>query len=236
MTKTELLKRVFITTLPVLSGYIFLGTGFGVLLAKAGYGLPWAVFMSIVMYGGTTQYVGVGLIDSGASLVSAAVATIAICVRHIFYGISMLPLYKGAGLKKPYLMFSLTDETYALTVDNLVPKGVDPHLFRFLIAIFDHSYWIAGSALGAIIGTKLSFNSAGIDFSMTALFITVFVKQWLITKQHLPALTGLICSVICLCIFGPDRFLIPAMISITIILTMARKKIESETPSNDSKG
>ncbi len=131
-------------------------------------------------------------------------------------------------MEKPYLMFSLTDETYALTVDNLVPKGVDPHLYRFLIAIFDHSYWIIGSALGALIGSKLSFNSAGIDFSMTALFITVFVKQWMTTKNHLPALTGLICTAACLWLFGPDRFLIPAMACITLVLTLARKKLEQE--------
>ncbi|MBR6328201.1 MAG: AzlC family ABC transporter permease [Lachnospiraceae bacterium] len=227
MSTLQLLKKVLITTAPVMSGYIFLGIGFGVLLAKAGYGVPWAVLMCIVVYGGTMQYVGVSLIASSASIVSAAITTLAVNARHIFYGISMLPLYKGAGLKKPYLIFSLTDETYALTVDNLVPRGVDPHLFRFLVALFDHSYWIIGGALGALIGTKLSFNSTGIDFSMTALFITVFVKQWMTSHDHFPALTGLICTLGCLLIFGPENFLIPSMVSITLVLTLARKRIEA---------
>ncbi len=233
MPFTTLLKKVVIATLPVMSGYICLGTGFGVLLSKTGYGVPWAVLMCILIYGGTMQYVGVSLIASSASILTTAVTTLAVQARHIFYAISMLPLFKGSGLKKPYLMFALTDETYALTVDGYVPTGADPHLYRFLVSLFNHTYWIAGSALGAFIGSRLSFDSTGIDFSMTALFITVFVKQWFVKKNHLPALTGLIGTALCLVIFGRENFLIPSMLFITVVLTVFRGKLDSRITSED---
>lgn len=218
----ELLKAAFVKSLPVMTGYIVLGTGFGILLKKAGYGLIWAFLMSLTIYAGSMQYVTVSLLTSGASLLSSALTALMVNARHLFYGVSMLEKYKNAGMKKPYLIFSLTDETYSLLCGNDYPEGQDPHWYSFFVSLFDQCYWIAGSVLGSILGAVIPFNTAGIDFSMTALFVTVFVEQWLTTKNHLPALTGLVCSVGCLVIFGADHFLIPAMIAITIVLSLCR--------------
>ncbi len=216
------MKTVFIKTLPVLAGYIVLGIGFGILLEEKGYGLPWALAMSLFIYAGSMQYVGVSLIASGAGLITAAITTLAVNARHLFYGISMIDRYKDAGEKKPYLIFALTDETYALVAEEDTPEGVDRHLYAFLISLFDHSYWVLGSCIGAVIGSAFNFNSAGIDFSMTALFITVVVSQWISNRDHFPAITGAVCSIVCLVIFGADRFLIPAMVLISVVLFAAR--------------
>ncbi|MBQ3786910.1 MAG: AzlC family ABC transporter permease [Lachnospiraceae bacterium] len=226
MSTQKLLKTVFLKSLPVMGGYICLGIGFGVLLQKAGYGPLWAFVMSLTIYGGTMQYVGAALIASGADFLTAIITTLAVSARQLFYAVSMLPIYKGAGWKKPYLIFSLTDETYALTVDGSYPEGADEHLYRFLLSVFNQSYWIIGGIIGTIIGARLPFNTDGVDYSMTALFITVFVSQWAGARTHLPALCGLLCTLICLIIFGQDAFLIPSMVSITICLTLLRKQIE----------
>lgn len=218
----ELLKTAFVKSLPVMTGYIVLGTGFGILLKKAGYGLIWAFLMSLTIYAGSMQYVTVSLLTSGASLLSSALTALMVNARHLFYGVSMIEKYKNAGMKKPYLIFALTDETYSLLCSDDYPEGQDPQWYSFFVSLFDQCYWIAGSVLGSILGTVITFNTAGIDFSMTALFVTVFVEQWLTAKNHLPALTGLLCSIGCLAIFGADRFLIPAMIAITIVLSLCK--------------
>lgn len=222
----QLLKRVFFKTLPVLSGYIVLGIGFGILLQRSGYGIGWALAMSLLIYAGSMQFVGIGLLTSGASLLTAAVTTLMVNARHLFYGISMIERYKGAGRKKPYLIFALTDETYALVSDGAVPDGADPYLYRFLISLFNHVYWVTGSLIGSILGAALPFQTAGIEFSMTALFITVFVEQWLTSPDHRPALTGLFASAGALLLFGPSDFLIPAMLLITVMLTVLRGALE----------
>lgn len=226
MSRKELIKIVFLKTLPVMSGYIVLGFGFGMLLEDSGYGLPWALAMSVFIYAGSMQYVAVSLLTSGASLIAAALTTLMVNARHLFYGISMIDIYKDAGRKKPYLIFALTDETYSLVCTGETPEGCDPHLYRFLISGFNQCYWVIGSTAGSLIGSALNFNTAGISFSMTALFVTVFVEQWLTTKNHLPALIGLGVSVICLLVFGAGSFLIPTMIAITLILWLMKPLME----------
>ncbi len=222
----KLLKTALLKTLPVMAGYLVLGTGFGILLKVNGYGLPWALAMSVFLYAGSMQYVGVPLIVSGASLLSIALTTLMVNARHLFYGISMIERYKGAGPKKLYLMHALTDETYSLVCTGDVPPGADPHLYYFLISLFNQSYWVAGSAIGSLLGSVIPFDTTGIEFSMTALFVTVFIEQWLTVKEHRPALAGIGLSGLCLFVFGKDRFLIPAMISITGFLTAMRKQLE----------
>ena len=224
----KIIKTAFIKSLPVMAGYLVLGIGFGILLKKAGYGLIWAFLMSLTIYAGSMQYVAVSLLTSGASLLSVALTTLMVNARHLFYGISMVDKYKDAGAKKPYLIFALTDETYSLLCGDDYPEGADPHWYSFFISLFDQCYWIVGSALGSILGTVITFDTAGIDFAMTALFVTVFVEQWLTTKNHLPAITGLLCSVGCLVIFGADNFLIPTMIAITIILSLCKNRMDRE--------
>ena len=142
--------------------------------------------------------------------------------RHLFYSISMIGRYKDAGKYKPYLVFALTDETYSLLCDGKAPEGTDPGLFFFLVSLFNHTWWVAGSLAGALLGGVLPFSTAGIEFSMTALFIASLTEQWITMKDHLPALTGLAGTLACLLVFGPERFLIPAMLLITLVLTLLR--------------
>ena len=224
--KRHTIKTAFLDTLPVMTGYLFLGFGFGIILQQNGYGVLWALAMSLFIYAGSMQYVGVGLLTGGASLAAAALTTLMVNARHLFYGISMIDTYKGTGKRKPYLIFALTDETYSL-VSRKLPEGVEKTAYCFLVSLFDQCYWVAGSAVGALAG-KLPLDFTGIDFALTALFVTIFVEQWLSTKNHLPALVGVGSAVLCLVIFGAENFLIPTMILIAAILMMLQKTGKEE--------
>lgn len=234
MSNRELFKNVIIKTLPVMAGYIVLGIGFGVLLSVNGYGLFWALIMSIFIFAGSAQYVGISLISGGASILTTALTILMVNARHLFYGISMINKYKGAGKRKPYLIFALTDETYSLVYNGDYPEGVNKYRYWFLISLFNQIYWVTGSVIGSVVGSVLKFDSTGIDFSMTALFVTVFVEQWLSTREHRPALIGLAVSVLCLFIFGSDSFLIPSMVGITVLLFVFRNPLKRS--EEDSSG
>ena len=225
---TKTVKQAFYQSIPVLAGYMVLGIGFGILLRNAGYGVVWAASMSLFIYAGSLQYVGAGLLSGGASLLTTIITSIMVNARHLFYSISMIDLYKDAGRYKPYMIFSLTDETYSLLCDGKVPDGADPGTFRFLVSLFNHSYWVAGSVIGSLLGGVLPFSTAGIEFSMTALFLASFTEQWMTSKDHIPALTGLLSTLLCLVVFGKKNFLIPAMLLITLILTLLRGRKEGE--------
>lgn len=219
-------RYAFKRSLPVMAGYLVLGIGFGILLETKGYGVWWALLMSVFIYAGSMQYVAIDLLSGGASLLSAGLMTLMVNARHLFYGISMIERYKETGKKKPYLVFALTDETYSLVCSGDVPEGVDQKSYFFWVSLFDQSYWVIGSVTGSLIGSILSFNTAGIEFSMTALFIVVFVEQWKSASSHISAIIGAVASVVCLLLFGPDSFLIPSMITITAALTVLRKVLE----------
>jgi 4-azaleucine resistance transporter AzlC len=227
------IRKAFTKSLPVMAGYMVLGIGFGILLKDAGYGLFWAFIMSLTIYAGSMQYVAVPFLASGASLITVALTTLMVNARHLFYGLTMIDKYKTAGKKKPYLIFSLTDETYSLLCTDEIPDGVDRHWYQLLVSLFDQCYWILGSVLGSLLKELLAFDTAGIDFSMTALFVTVFVEQWLSTKNHWPAVIGLVSAAACLAIFGPDSFLLPTMIAITISLLLLRKSGKGEGKEHD---
>ena len=213
------LKTIIISTIPVMTGYIVLGTAFGILLADKGYSVWWALLMSTTIFAGSMQFVSVDLLSGGATLVSAAIMTLLVNARHLVYGISMLNKYRSIGKAKPYLIFSLTDETYALLCGG-IPEGVDEKRYYLLVSALDQFYWIAGSVLGALIGGALTMDTTGIDFAMTALFVVIFVEQWLTEKDHYPALLGLGISLFCLVIWGAERFLIPAMVLIVLVLSV----------------
>ena len=227
MNHQNTVKQAFINTLPVMAGYIVLGMGFGILMRNAGYGGFWAFSMSFFIYAGSMQYVGVSLLAGGASVITTAMTTFMVNARHLFYSISMVDRYKNAGKGKPYMIFGLTDETYSLLCDGITPEGSDPNLYRLLVTAFNQSYWVSGSVLGSLLGTVLPFSTEGIEFSMTALFIASFTGQWLTSDDHIPALTGLLSTLVCLAVFGPGRFLIPAMLLITLILTLLRGRKEA---------
>ena len=222
-TKKEI-KQAFVATIPVLTGYIFLGMGFGLMLYEKGFGAIWAFFMSLTIFAGSLEYVAVDLLAVGASVLTTALTSLALNARHIFYGISMVDKYKKVK-RKPFLMFALTDETYSLVCnDAALSKIENKDNYYFLVSLFDYSYWVTGSVLGALVGAILPFSTEGIDFVLTALFLTVFVEQWMSTKDHTAALVGVLASVVALLICGPDNFLILAMIFIAIALTVLRKK------------
>ena len=212
----------FVSTIPIFAGYIMLGIGFGILLSEKGYGPVWALFMSIFMFAGSMQYVGVDLLASGASLISSAVMTVLVNARHLFYGISMIDKYRGAGAKKFYMIFGLTDETYSLLCEAKVPDDVDRHTYSFFVTLFDHFYWITGCVLGAVIGTVVPFEFKGVEFVLTALFVSIFTEQWLSTKDHVPALIGAVSTAVCLVIFGSENFLIPSMLAIIASLSVLK--------------
>lgn len=224
--KNRICKEAFVKTLPVMAGYVVLGIGFGILLRGAGFGVWYALAMSVFIYAGSMQYVGVGLLAGGASVLSTMLTTVMVNARHLFYSISMIESYKNAGKYKPYMIFALTDETYSLLCDGKVPDGVNANRYRFLVSLFNHCYWVTGCVLGSLLGAVLPFSTAGIEFSMTALFIASFTEQWLNTRDHVPALTGLLSTLLCLVLFGPDRFLIPAMLLMTLALTLTGKRRE----------
>ncbi|MBE5955767.1 MAG: branched-chain amino acid transporter AzlC [Lachnospiraceae bacterium] len=227
-----MIKTAFLRTLPVMAGYMVLGIGFGITLENNGYGIWWALAMSGLIYAGSMQYVAIPLLTSGASLISTAFTTLMVNARHLFYGISMIDKYKGAGNKKPYMIFALTDETYSLVCQEDCPEGMDYHTLCLFISIFNQMYWVTGSVLGSLLGAVIPFDTTGVDFSMTALFVTVFVEQWLSTKNHIPAVLGLLSSAICLIVFGQEHFLIPSMIAITVLMAVLRKIIEKEEEKN----
>ena len=220
--KANIIRQAFRKTLPVLAGYIVLGIGFGILLRKAGYGMLWALAMSITVYAGSMQYVGVSLLAGGAGVLTTLLTTFMVNARHLFYSISMIERYKGAGRYKPYLIFALTDETYALLCDGHAPSVETAHFYRFWVSMFNHSYWILGSLLGSLLGTVIPFSTAGIEFSMTALFLASFTEQWIQEKNHLPAVIGVTATLASLLLFGSEHFLIPAMLAITFVLSLTR--------------
>lgn len=224
MKKT--LKTAFIKSLPVMAGYLVLGFGFGIISENSGYGFLWVLAMSAFIYAGSMQYVAVSLLSSGASLIATALTTLMVNARHLFYGISMISHYRKIGKAKPYLIFALTDETYSLVCTGKTDEGVDFKAFSFFLSLFNHLYWVTGSVLGAVAGNLIPWDFRGVDFAMTALFITVFVEQWKSTKCHIPAVIGVIMSVLCLVLFGKDNFLIPSMIAISISLSLGKKLIE----------
>ena len=227
--KKQVTKQAFTTSIPVMAGYIVLGMGFGLLLHDAGYGVGWALFMAVIIYAGTMQYVGVSLLATGASILTTALTTLMVQARHLFYSISMIERYKGAGKYKPYMIFGLTDETYSLLSDDNLPcSEEDVPRYRFLVTMFNQSYWIIGCVTGNLLGEVLPFSTKGLEFSMTALFVASLTEQWITMHDHIPALTGLFGTLLCLLIFGPDKFLIPALLLITLILTLLRSREEAQ--------
>ena len=213
----QLFKRALKDTLPVLTGYLVLGFGFGIIMKANGFGILLTAAMSLLIYAGSMQYAAIGLMTGGASLLTVGLTTLMVNARHLFYGISMLVKYRDVGKRKPYLIFGLTDETYSLVCTD--PVGIAPEERReyyLLVTLLDQIYWVGGSLLGAAAGTVLHFNSEGIDFALTALFLVVFLEQWLTSETHTPALIGVGASVVSLLVFGADSFLIPACRSLPV--------------------
>ncbi len=217
----------FRTSSPIIVTFLVLGTGYGILMQKHGYGPVWSLLSGIIIFSGTAQFVSVTMLSSG-SVLMAGITALMISARHVFFSISMIGRYSSEGRRKPYLYYALCDETYAMLSKDDGPEGVNVSNYRLLVTLFDQSAWLLGSFLGGWIGTLLTFNSTGIDFAMTTLFTTVFIQQWIDNKNHLPAVLGVAATLVCRILFGRDIFLIPAMVIIIGVLTAARGRIEPE--------
>lgn len=223
---SKTLYFAFKMSLPVLFGYLFLGSAFGIMLYEAGYNFIWAIIISLFVYAGSGQFLLVSMLTSHAALSDIAIMTFFVNSRHIFYGISFIEKFRSYSWRYPYLIFSLTDETYGVNSSfSDVPKGVNEGDARFLIGLFDHIYWIIGSVIGSLAGQLINIDFTGIDFSMTALFTVIFIDQMRASKSKLPGIIGVFCAIICLLIFGADKFLLPSLIVTVAILLLGKNRM-----------
>ncbi len=221
--KKKAIEKAFRQSLAIFPGYMVLGTGFGVLMCSKGFNLFHCLAMSVFIYAGSMQYAGVDLLSLPAGIISTAMMTIMVNIRHLFYGVAMISRYQKLQHHKLYDIFALTDETFSIAC-NADTEGIDEDSYYFYLSLFNHLYWISGTLIGAILGDILPIDFSGIDFSMTALFIVIVLNQWENHENHLIVIMSFIISVICIVIFGSKDFLIPAMIGIVIMLMVMRKK------------
>lgn len=227
-------KYAFPRTVPVFVGYLFLGAAYGILMNVNGYGVLWTFAASVLVFAGSLQYLGVKMLAAAENPLVALVISLMINARHLFYGISMLEKYGQAGKNKPYLIFGLTDETFSVVCHEQVPKQLDRDKVYFWITLLDHGYWILGSVLGAVAGNYITFNTAGLDFALTALFVVIATEQWKQAEGHVPALIGALASVACLMVWGADSFILPAMVSILGLLALDYRRQRREEKANES--
>lgn len=221
-------RAAFPVTVPVMMGYLFIGMAYGMLMTDKGRSVVWPFLMSVFVYAGSMQFVAIHFFTGAVNWAAVAFVTFMVNIRHMFYGLSMLEKFRDTGWKKPYLIFSLTDETFSLLCSAKVPEGVNTGLFFLFISLFDQLYWVAGSVLGGLVGAFVPFHTKGIDFAMTALFLVIFTEQWESNKNHLPAVTGVLASVLCLLLFGASDFILPAMAVIVLVLVSGSRLLEKE--------
>lgn len=227
ITKEEV-HFAFLESVPVMLGYLFLGLAFGLMLQNAGYHFIWAFLCSVLIYAGSMQFVLVTLLSGGATLLHSAVMTLFINGRHIFYGLSFVEKFRKMGSFYPYMIFSLTDETYSVLCGLKVPERMSEKNVSFFIALFDHCYWIIGSTLGALVGQLITFDSTGVDFSMTALFVVIVLNQWQEKQGHISTLLGFLAGIAALCLLGADNFLLPALSAVVLMLLVLRPYLEKK--------
>lgn len=220
------LFAAFPFTVPILAGFLFLGMSYGMLMASRGFSFLYPCLMALTIFGGSLEFVAATMLMGSFAPLQTFVAALIIQARHLFYGISMLEKYKGMGLKKIYLIFGMCDESFSINYSAEIPKNVDKGLFMFFVTLLNQSYWVLGATVGGLIGSFVTFELKGLDFVMTALFVVIFLEQWLKEKKHYTALIGLFSSVLCLTVFGSEDFLIPTMICIIGLLTVFKKPIE----------
>jgi len=213
-------------TLPIFAGFWFLGLTYGVYMQASGFSFWYPMLMSLTIFAGSMEFVTVNLLLGAFNPLQAFAMTLMINARHLFYGLAMLDQYKGTGWKKFYLIFGMCDESFSINCTAQVPPGVDRGWFMFFVTLLNHFYWFFGSTLGGIFGSFLRFDTTGLDFVMTAMFVVIFLEQWWKDKSHEGALIGLGVSLVCLAAFGADGFIIPSMLGILLLLTAARPRLE----------
>ncbi|MCR8928854.1 azaleucine resistance protein AzlC [Priestia megaterium] len=219
-------RAAFPYTVPILTGFLFLGIAYGIYMHSLGFSAIYPILMSLIIFAGSMEFVAANLLLVPFHPLNALFLTLMVNARHLFYGISMLDTYKGMGKKKFYLIYGLCDESFAINSTVNVPKNVDKGWFMFFVTFLNHCYWGIGAAIGGIFGSLVQFNTEGLEFVMTALFIVIFIEQWMKEKKHHSALIGLGLSTVSLIIFGGSHFIIPAMLLILTVLTFLRKPLE----------
>ncbi|WP_028403447.1 azaleucine resistance protein AzlC [Ectobacillus panaciterrae] len=219
-------RAAFPYTVPIFAGFVFLGIAYGIYMNSLGFGAIYPIMMSLTIFAGSMEFVAAHLLLVAFNPINALFLTLMVNARHLFYGISMLDKYRGTGKKKFYLIYGLCDESFSINCTVDVPKDVDKGWFMFFVTLLNHSYWVIGAAIGGIFGSLVQFNTEGLDFVMTALFVVIFIEQWMKEKKHHSALVGLGLSTVSLIIFGGNNFIIPAMLAILGMLTVLRKPLE----------
>ncbi|MCU4998333.1 azaleucine resistance protein AzlC [Bacillus cereus] len=220
-------RAAFPYTIPIFAGFVFLGIAYGIYMNSLGFSAIYPILMSLIIFAGSMEFIAANLLLVAFNPIHALFLTLMVNARHLFYGISMLEKYKGIGKKKFYLIFGLCDESFSINSTVDIPKDVDKGWFMFFVTLLNHLYWGIGAAIGGIFGSFVHFNTKGLDFVMTALFVVIFVEQWMREKKHYSALVGLGLSIFSLIIFGGNNFIIPAMIKILLVLTILKKTIEN---------
>ncbi len=229
-TQTQTIRKAFRCafphTLPIFAGFWFLGLTYGIYMNVSGFPFWYPALMSLTIFAGSAEFVTVNLLLGAFHPLQALALTLMINARHLFYGISMLDKYKGTGWKKIYLIFGMCDESFSINYTARIPEDIDRSWFMFFVTLLNHLYWFSGATLGGIFGSLIHFNTEGLDFVMTAMFVVIFMEQWLKEKQHISSFIGLGCSVVCLSLFGADHFIVPSMIAIFVLLTCLRRPLE----------
>ena len=212
------LKYALGKTIPIMFSYLFLSMAFGIMMNQAGFPFYWAYLVSLTVYTGAFQFVIVSFLSAGAGIATIALTALAMNCRHMFYGVTFLKEFKSMGKRYPYMIFSLTDETYALYCSLEYPEELDHHQVMFDIAWLSRAYWLIGTLVGALLGQIIPFDFEGVDFCMTALFVTILIDQWKKTENHAPAVIGGVSAVVFLLIFGASRFMLPSLMVTTALL------------------
>ncbi|MCI2256032.1 azaleucine resistance protein AzlC [Domibacillus sp. PGB-M46] len=213
-------------TIPIFAGFVFLGIAYGIYMNSLGFSAIYPILMSLFIFAGSMEFVAANFLLAGFNPMNALFLTLMVNARHLFYGLSMLDLYKGTGKKKFYLIYGLCDESFSINYTVNAPKGIDKGWFMFFVTMLNHLYWVIGATIGGLFGSLVKFNTEGLEFVMTALFVVIFIEQWMKEKKHHSALAGLGLSALSLIFFGGSDFIIPAMIAILGVLTLFRKPLE----------
>ena len=222
------LKTAFPYTIPIFAGFWFLGITYGIYMNVSGFSFWYPMIMGLIIFAGSLEFVAVSFLLSPFHPLQVLIMTLMIQARHLFYGISMLDKYKNVGWKKWYLMFGMCDQSLSINYSAHIPEAVDKGWFMFWVTFLNHMYWVSGATLGGLVGSLMTFDTNGLDFAMTAMFVVIFLEQFLKEKKHWTAWIGFLSAVTCRLLFGAENFMVPTMIGILLFLTLFRKPIEKE--------
>ena len=219
------IRAAFPKTIPVLTGYLVLGIAYGVLMQTKGYGVPWVLLMCCLAYCGSMQFVAITLLTTAFDPIQAFLMSLMVNARHLFYGVSMLGRYRGLGAAKGVLIYTLSDETFSIVSSVEPPEDVPRKDFYLAVSLLNYGYWAAGSVLGAVAGRFITFDTTGLDFALTGLFVVLFIEQVTNPQNRMSGVIGLVCSAAALAVFGAGNLVIPAMVLILAVLLIGRKKL-----------